>query len=1155
MQQELAEYFRNPLIEPGLLLAEAPTGYGKTYQAVQAIYSYLKQGGGQRILFATTLLKNLPVDDLRRAYEQDGRGDVFAREVLVLRSATDTVLDALERQEVPQEFRTDTFRALENAFQKYKRYRDQPGDAASELAQKLLDSIRTDLEPAFRREVEATLRKTFPGGPAARREAIRRQKRYSWVAAFYPAVFWSEYKVLLLSVKKLMARNVSIVEPGFECLSDRMLQGAILCIDEFDASRQVILDCLIEKSLSLRADYLQLFNQVYQGIRMHQASRELTALRTRYENGRNRTWQALLDQAEAIYQDGALQYSMKTVGPAQTQGRNFLFHDSSYLTVLDGNRTHIRAVRNDEQAQVQIHLDTQENYNAHRDDPARLVLQNLLRRIHVFLLRFQRYVYGWAEEYARQVNAGRGAAEDRYPVTAAAESIFREYGLSPEQVRLMTAGLETGAGTVHSAIAPDLSFYETGFRLFEFIDDDRHRTQTRLQYFQLQNTPEKVLLYICRRAKVVGLSATAGLPTVLGNYDLRYLKERLGKNFRTLSSATQDAIRQEMEKLWEPYRNGAVQVRLQVVDQQELPIRERLKEVFGSDSVATRYENRFSARGVRDYDKKRYCDLFTAMKTFWQYGEIQAFLCLNQALPASGKASLDEDILRDALEDLKQKFADPDASGNLMVLRSGDRFESDKEELLKRLGNGERWMIFSSYQTLGAGQNLQYPIQNHEGLVVLGDSENPADGRLTHKDVDAVYLGDVTHVSVNLWDADNWKSADLMEYCFQMECLYQNDEISCNTMQNLLRNGIGCFSGKRNVDAQAQARLRQCSSFYGKVTRDVVQAVGRMGRTFLKRPNVYLFTTTKVLQCLDADCLEGKLLAPEMQAIVRAKRAMQAGYTRADRVHLEAERVATRGNAYLMRMLNVPWNAESMALWKDLRQMVLRSPRASETLYRESAAIRTFYLPLSPEQPRYFFAQKGDFSEVQLALESNRSASAATLPQGVFPSEVSAEEARLPILLRYPGLRDYFEEQGWATDFEKEPYILSPVLFQNIHKGALGEVAGSFILQKELGLALQEIDDPACFEFFDFVGPNGIWVDFKHWKSSTRQPEEIVRQKTLAKLDAVGGQRAFLVNLIAESDFAPSVTTDGRLVEIPGLLLPDGTINRETIDYMGRWLP
>ena len=108
------------------------------------------------------------------------------------------------------------------------------------------------------------------------------------------------------------------------------------------------------------------------------------------------------------------------------------------------------------------------------------------------------------------------------------------------------------------------------------------------------------------------MSATAGLPTVLGNYDLRYLKERLGKNFRTLSSAAQDAIRQEMEKLLgtlsERNRAGTpAGGRPQVVDQQELPIRERLKEVFGSDSVATRYENRFSARGVRDYDKKRYC--------------------------------------------------------------------------------------------------------------------------------------------------------------------------------------------------------------------------------------------------------------------------------------------------------------------------------------------------------------------------------------------------------------------------------------------------------------------------------------------------------------------------------------------------------------------
>ena len=118
MQRELIEYFRNEQTGPGLLLAEAPTGYGKTYQTVQAIYTYLKEGGSRRVLFVTTLLKNLPADDLRRAYERDGRGDQFAREVLVLRSAVDTVLDAVGRYEVPAAFQSDAYLSRETACRK-----------------------------------------------------------------------------------------------------------------------------------------------------------------------------------------------------------------------------------------------------------------------------------------------------------------------------------------------------------------------------------------------------------------------------------------------------------------------------------------------------------------------------------------------------------------------------------------------------------------------------------------------------------------------------------------------------------------------------------------------------------------------------------------------------------------------------------------------------------------------------------------------------------------------------------------------------------------------------------------------------------------------------------------------------------------------------
>lgn len=1155
MQKELVEYFKNNHVGPGLLLTEAPTGYGKTYQAVQAIYTYLKEGGRSRVLFVTPLIKNLPVEDLRRAYEQDGRSEQFAKEVLVLRSPVDTVLEAMGQSEVPESFQSDAYRALESACGKYRRYHAQSGEPAAELSRNLYESIRTELEPAFRRELEARLRKDFPAGAQQRRAAIRKGKNYHWIAAFYPAVFWSEYKVLLLSVKKLMARNIPVVEPSFDCLSDRMLQGSILCLDEFDASRTDILDNLIDESMNLRADYLQLFVQVYKGMQMHKVNRELTLLQNEYDAGQNTTWKDLLEQAEKIYQDGALQYSMKTVGNTREQGRNFLFHDSSYLTVLDGGRTHIRAVRNNDQAQVQIHFDTPQEYQAHKEEP-RLVLQNILRRIYGFLLRFQRYVYGWADAYASQVNADKQQHEDRYSVTAAAESIFREYGLNREQVRLMTTGLKERTGTRHSLIAPDLSFYESGFRLFEFIDDDRHRTQTHLNYLQLQSTPEKVLLYLCRRAKVVGLSATGGLPTVLGNYDLRYLRQQLGDRFTVLSQDTQEKIRREMEALWTPYRDGRIQVALKVVDRQALPCKERLEQIFGPGPDARRYEQWLQAQGIQEYQSRRYCNLFAVMKAFWQHSEIRAFLCLNQLLPEPGKRELDEKLLRDALETLRTLFA-PQEKGALVVLRSGSLFEQAKSELLKNLKEGERRIIFSSYQTLGAGQNLQYPVDEKTGLLCLAQDADPTDSRMRHKDVDALYLGDITHVTVNLRDAGSWRGADLMRYCFQAECLYQNDEISNKTLQKLLKNGIGHFSGKREMDAGAQAKLRGCPSVSGRVTRDVIQAAGRMGRTFLKRSVVYLFTTTQVLQNLDSDCLRGRLLSPEMEALARAASAMQAAGHPTDRSHLEAERVATRGNAYLMQMLSVSWTAESMAMWKQLRQTVLCHPRADENLHGTDPVIRSYYLPIPCGQSRYFYAQKGDFSEVRLASGTDKAAFAAALRKEHFsaePSEVSAEEARLPILLCYPGLRAHFEAQGWATDFGDGAYMMSPVLFQNIYKGALGEVAGAYILKKELGLELREIEDPASFERFDFVTSDGLWFDFKHWKSSTRQDEDAMRRKTLDKLDAVGGRRAFLINLIAEPAFLPSCTEDERLVEIPGLLLPYGRVNREAMRYLGRYL-
>ena len=1076
--------------------------------------------------------------------------------MLVLSSAASSVEKAILTEKIPSEFQTDAYLELLSACQKKKRYQEQFGEAGKEITKDLGNQIREKLEPRFRHELEVHLQKTFPGGAGPRRDAIRNKEKYKWMAKFYPSIFWTEYKVLLLSVKKLMARNISVVEPSFECLSERMLKNKIVCIDEFDASRSVILDSLIDRALDLRADYLQLFLQVYRGAITHQISRELETVRKSYEADRTLTWERLLKEAQDIYQEGALYYSMKTVDTAIDKGRNFLFHDTSYHTVLDGNRTHIRAVCNQTEAQVQIHFEEKDEYYAHQDEP-RIILQNLLRRIHVFLQRFQRYVYGWAESYAKLVNAGRQQAEDLYTIAAATESIFRQFDLTSEQTRLMSEELTDSKGgrSLQDVMAPDLSFYETGFRLFEFIDDDHHRAQTYFQYLQMRNTPENVLLYLCCQAKVVGLSETAAVSTVLGNYDLKYIKEQLKEHYHELSDETKASIQRGLETLWRPYKEGQIQVKLQVIDRgkDHLVLSERLGDIFSRETLAQKYIHRFTALGAEEYVQKRYCNILEAMKAFWTHSDIRAFLCLNQVLPVPEKRAMDENLLRDALKDLQCVYA-PQTVGEMVILRSGDQFEESKDHLLQELQGGAKRFVLSSYQTLGAGQNLQYPIQDLSNLVTLNAEYDEIDPRFQKKDFDALYLGDVTHSVVNLNEDGPLSAQGLMKFCFQVECLYENDEISYRTLNRLLKDGIGRFSGRRPLNAFAQSILRQSNSVHGQITRDVIQAVGRMGRTFLKNPSVYLFTTEKTLYDLDLACLNGRILSPEMEALLKARTDLGNRETCIDYTHNEAERKATRGNAYILRMLNVDWTEETMALWKGLRQTVLQYPRAGLDVLNENPIIRTYYIPLAQDRHCYFYAQKGDFSEVILSFDQDKMQFTASLPEGLSPSTVSEEDARLAQILLYPGLKEHFIHHGWATEFGTDPYIMSPVLFQNIYKGALGEVAGKFILEKELGLTLQEIGDPKKFESFDFGADGDLFFDFKHWKWNMQVEERPMREKVLKKVDAVGGKRAFVVNLFSNGVSRPSCSNDGRLIEVPGILLPTGQVDQSALNYIRRFL-
>ena len=163
-------------------------------------------------------------------------------------------------------------------------------------------------------------------------------------------------------------------------------------------------------------------------------------------------------------------------------------------------------------------------------------------------------------------------------------------------------------------------------------------------------------------------------------------------------------------------------------------------------------------------------------------------------------------------------------------------------------------------------------------------------------------------------------------------------------------------------------------------------------------------------------------------------------------------------------------------------------------------------------------------------------------------SEVSETEARLEEILKFAGMKEFFERNGYATCFEKNMHMMSPGLFHNIYKGAIGEAAGRFILQKTMGLTLQPITDPERFEFFDYILKQDVYIDFKHWKFTYMTDRQKIQQEIIRKMDAIGAKKVYIINLlVGQSVLEGRKSVDDRIVEIPGLILPDGALNTEAL--------
>lgn len=899
-----------------------------------------------------------------------------------------------------------------------------------------------------------------------------------------------------------------------------------------------------------------MFRQILRGMDSRYLSKPMTVAYKQVKASENSkyTFDKIVAEAHEIESKYLVYLSYKTVDEAVDRKQNFLLKDATYHTIFSDDKKYIRAEKNEEENRVDIFFETRERFyeNSRKTiEENNISVYALLREINRFLGHFRIFLFSWARKYMKLINKERDPKDDEMTLENALSSILRKFELNYAGQQLILSEMrDITDKRKKKELLPDISFYQRGIELFELEDQDAHHDATNLSLVAFYDTPERIITFLAEKATVIGMSATAEIPSVVGNYDLRYLKNKLGDLFHPTPEDEKKRVQAEISKVWKAYDEGRVTIVPEVIKDQSVNFdaQEVCGGIFKNPDLAMICANKIQNTISEPYYELRYCNIAKAMHKFVE-SDIQSMLYLGTALPKKNESKSDEDLIRDMFDlvlrdceteaDITQ--GDMHKKDNPVILRSAN-FDDEKESLLNRLAGGEKIFIMSSYQTLGAGQNLQYGAPNKEKFVELVPDEGNGDKRHINKDIDAIYLGDVTNLIVNTRADKRLSESELIKALFQIEELKENREIYFPDADEMIKLAFCAYTGRKS--SNQQNKLYKTDSVKMQATMQVMQAIGRMCRTYLKSEKVYIFIEEKLLEKLSAGELKKHILPPEMQVIVKLREELGTEYSPDDqKVLREAEGISDFGMWRIREMLSRNWTEDSMELWKQLRQLVLKYPTASEAHRARDTQIEELYITSGEKQNRYFYSQYSDFKYVTIdfgtdavAFRNSGRAKLNAYSGDVVVYEMSEIESGLPSMMAYPGMKDYFTEKGYATTFEKNDYMMSPVLFHNIYKGALGEVAGSFILEKELGLKLSKIEEPSKFEFFDYEMSDGVYVDFKNWKFSYFQDRDAVKQEILRKLETIGGKRVYIINIVGDEDYVSTASNDGRIIEIPCLI-------------------
>lgn len=558
-----------------------------------------------------------------------------------------------------------------------------------------------------------------------------------------------------------------------------------------------------------------------------------------------------------------------------------------------------------------------------------------------------------------------------------------------------------------------------------------------------------------------------------------------------------------------------------------------------------------------------------------------------------------EDAIEMVEDDLfiKISAADIKDSENPKIKKIEEKFREEKPVFM-----------VTSYSSVSRGNNLQVKINtdtddfidkrlNNGKLVRINDWK--INGYL---DWDSIYLEKPAHVIPKL--ENNSIIKDKTKTFLLIEELFEKHQITYSKKQVVFKEVFDSFNYNnscKEIFFENYNSIYHIDAVKSDYSTYVYQTIGRISRTNFKKKNngiYYDFDLTDYIEVdLDKLGIPSELVTNEFKSFLVSVNLekdtlfynlLSSSYDKFSKKNLSTYRAITRileeGNS------DTGWREDTRYIWEHLRKKVLEYPVITKSKFKElkkefnslkgvsrlGIDFDDLYLNFDIENNDkildknnlfyYYSTQSGKFMYLQdgepIKNDFERIAIPNILcknPNNLFKFKVSIEDSRLDTLLNNDVIYKYWIDNEFKTDWKidnKDDFygIISPIVFNNIYKGAVGEEAlKAILLDKKY--KIKNIENPLEYEKFDFIieqNDKRIYVDAKNFSELSLCKDyanEDLLPKLMEKGKSINSDCLLVINLFdmfSEREFIDQVDnkySNSRILSIPGIFYTDGKNN------------